>query len=230
MTDSRPGRGKGALAPTVAVLGKDLQLLWVHRTGWLSAVTFAAISVLTYSFAFDLVTEAVRPLLPGVLWVTFLFAGTIACSRAFADEVEQGTFDALLLSPAPRTSIYVGKVLANCVALLAVEVCVLLLGTVLFNVVLVSPRILWIVLVGTVGYVSLTTLLATLGARVRAREVLLPVLALPLLVPLLLAGVRATGAALDVPGANAPWELLLAVFALWSAVGGALLFPLAVER
>jgi heme exporter protein B len=212
------------------VLAKDLRLLWRQRTGWLSAATFAAISVLTYSFAFDLVTDEVRPLLPGVLWVTFLFAGTIACSRAFADEVEEGTFDALLLAPVPRSALYAGKVLANCVALLAVEVSVLLLATILFNVVLVTAELIAIVVAGTIGYVSVTTLLATLGARVRAREVLLPVLALPLLVPMLIAGVRATGAVLDVPGGEAPWLVLLVVFAAWSALGGSLLFPLVVER
>jgi heme exporter protein B len=212
------------------VLAKDLRLLWRQRTGWLSAATFAAISVLTYSFAFDLVTDEVRPLLPGVLWVTFLFAGTIACSRAFADEVEEGTFDALLLAPVPRSALYAGKVLANCVALLAVEVSVLLLATILFNVVLVTAELIAIVVAGTIGYVSVTTLLATLGARVRAREVLLPVLALPLLVPMLIAGVRATGAVLDVPGGEAPWLVLLVVFAAWSALGGSLLFPMVVER
>src|SRR5439155_9600786 len=164
-----------------------------------------------YSFAFDLVTDEVRPLLPGVLWVTFLFAGTIACSRSFADEVEQGTFDAQLLAPVPRTALYVGKVLANGIALLTVEVAVMLLATILFNTTLVTPELLLIVCVGTAGYVSLTTLLATLGARVRAREVLLPVLALPLLVPLLIAAVRATGAALSMPQGSAPWLLLLLV-------------------
>jgi heme exporter protein B len=215
---------------SLAVIEKDLRLLWRHRAGWLSAATFAAISVLTYSFAFDLVTDDVRPLLPGVLWVTFLFAGTIACGRAFADEAEQGTFDAMLLSPAPRTALYAGKAIANLVALLAIEVAVLLMGTILFNVPLVSGELLVIMVMGTVGYVSLTTLLSTLSARVRSREVLLPVLALPLLVPLLIAAVRATGIAIEVPYGDSPWLLLLGVFAIWSAVGSALLFPLVVER
>ncbi len=218
------------MSASLAVIEKDMRLLWRHRSGWLSAATFAAITVLTYSFAFDLVTDDVRPLLPGVLWVTFLFAGTIACSRTFTDEVEQGTFDALLLAPVPRTALYVGKVIANLVALLAIEVAVLVMGTILFNTTLVTAELLVIVGVGTVGYVCLSTLLATLGSRVRSREVLLPVLALPLLVPLLIAGVRATGVALDVSAPSAPWLLLLGVFAIWSAVGSALLFPLVVER
>ncbi|MGE0229151.1 MAG: heme exporter protein CcmB [Dehalococcoidia bacterium] len=213
-----------------AVVRKDLTLLWRHRSGWLSAGTFATMSVLTYSFAFDLVTDDVRPLLPGVLWVTFLFAGIIACSRSFADEVEQGTFDAMLLAPIPRTSLYVGKVVANLVALLSIEVAVMVMATILFNTTLLTVELAAIVAVGTAGYVTLTTLLATLGTRVRSREVLLPVLALPLLVPLLIAGVRATGGVLDVPNGDGPWLLLLVVFTIWSAVGSALLFPLVVEQ
>lgn len=213
-----------------AVVRKDLLLLWRHRSGWLSAATFATMSVLTYSFAFDLVTDDVRPLLPGVLWVTFLFAGIIACSRSFADEVEQGTFDAMLLAPIPRTSLYLGKVVSNLVALLSIEVAVMLMATILFNTTLLTVELALIVGVGTVGYVTLTTLLSTLGTRVRSREVLLPVLALPLLVPLLIAGVRATGGVLDVPTGDGPWLLLLSVFTIWSAVGSALLFPLVVEQ
>lgn len=212
------------------VVRKDMLLLWRHRSGWLSAATFATMSVLTYSFAFDLVTDDVRPLLPGVLWVTFLFAGIIACSRSFADEVEQGTFDAMLLAPIPRTSLYIGKVTSNLVALLTIEVAVMLMATILFNTTLLTVELALIVGVGTVGYVTLTTLLATLGTRVRSREVLLPVLALPLLVPLLIAGVRATGGVLDVPNGDGPWLLLLGVFTIWSAVGSALLFPLVVEQ
>ena len=218
------------MSPSLAVVAKDLRLLWRHRTGWLSAGTFAAISVLTYAFAFDLATVDVRPLLPGVLWVTFLFAGIIATSRAFAEEAEQGTFDALLLAPVPRTALYAGKALANLLALLAIEMAVLVIATMLFDTALLTPELVLIVCVGTTGYVCLTTLLATLGSRVRAREVLLPVLALPLLVPLLIGAVRATGAALDVPSGSAPWLLLLTVFTLWSALGSALLFPFLVER
>ncbi len=213
-----------------AVVQKDLRLLWRHRTGWLSAATFAMTSVLTYSFAFDLTTDDVRPLLPGVLWVTFLFAGIIACSRAFADEVEHGTFDAMLLAPVSRTALYLGKVTANFVALLAIELAVMLMATILFNTTLLTIELVLIVTVGTVGYVSLTTLLATLGTRVQSREVLLPVLALPLLVPLLIAGVRATGGALELPNGSAPWLLLLTVFTIWSALGSALLFPMVVEQ
>lgn len=218
------------MSATLAVLEKDLRLLWRQRAGWISAATFAMTSVLVYAFAFDLATGSVRTLLPGVLWVTFLFAGIISAGRSFATEAEQGTFDALLLAPVSRTALYAGKVLSNLIALLAVEAGVLLLATVMFNEALLTARLIAVTIVGTTGYVALTTLLSTLGARVRAREVLLPVLALPLLVPLLIGAVRATGEALGASGGDAPWLLLLTVFTLWAGLGSALLFPLLAER
>lgn len=214
----------------LAVMEKDLRLAWRDRAGWLTAVSFAAISVLVYSFALDLAARDVRPLLPGLLWVTFLFAGIISAGASFHGEGERGTLDAQLLSPVAPTALYAGKLLANLLALLLVEVATLALATILFDETLLTPELGAILLVGTAGYVSLVTVLATLGGRVRARVVLMPVLALPLLVPLLIAAVRATGAALGEPSGEAPWLLLLVVFTAWSAAGSALLFPLAVER
>ncbi|MDA0302596.1 MAG: heme exporter protein CcmB [Chloroflexi bacterium] len=214
----------------MAVVMKDLRLAWRDRAGWASAGTFATIAVLTYSFAFDLATGDIRPLLPGVLWTTFLFAGIFAGGQSFARESEEGTFDALLLSPVSPTMIYLGKALANIVAMLAIEFAQLLLATILFDTNLVSPELLVIVFIGTVGAVSLTTLLSTMSASMRGRAMLLPVMALPLLIPLLIGAVRATGASLNLESGTAPWTLLLTVFALWSAMLSVLLFPMAVER
>lgn len=216
--------------PAMAVLRKDLQLAWRDRSGWLSAFAFAAISLLVYSFAFDLAAADVRPLLPGVLWTTFLFVGIFASGQSFQREFDAGTFDAMLVAPVSPAMIYLGKVLTNLISLFLIELALLVLGTMLFDTALLTAELVLVVAIGTTGYVSLTTLLSTLGSRARARAVLLPVLALPLLVPLLIAGVRASGGALGEPVGSAPWLLLLTMFALWSTVGGALLFPLAVER
>ncbi|MEX1021760.1 MAG: heme exporter protein CcmB, partial [Dehalococcoidia bacterium] len=170
------------------------------------------------------------PLLPGVLWTTFLFAGIFAVGQSFDEEVDDGTFDAMLVAPVPATVIFAGKLIANLVALLAIEFAQLLLATILFDVGLLTPSLVGIVLIGTVGYVSLTTLLSTMGGHVRGRSVLLPVLALPLLVPLLIGAVRATSASLGLEAGTGPWMLLLGVFSLWSTVAAVLLFPVAVER
>ena len=214
----------------LAVIEKDLRLAWRDRAGWLSAGAFATIAVLTYSFAFDLATGDVRPLLPGVLWTTFLFAGVFAGGQSFHREAEEGTFDALLLAPVPPTVLYLGKAAANLIALLLIEFAQLALATILFDTALLRLDLAAIVIVGTVGSVALTTLLSTMGASMRARAMLLPVMALPLLIPVLIAAVRATGAALGLEAGTAPWTLLLGVFALWSTLLAVLLFPLAVER
>lgn len=214
---------------TRAIIAKDLRLLGRDRAGWGSAGAFAAVTVVTFSFAFDLATADVRPLLPGVLWVTFLFAGVIASSHSFAAETEQGTLDAVLAAPVSRSSLYIGKAVVNLVALIIVEVGVLLLATVLFSQPLLSPSLLATTALGTVGYTAVATLLSTLG-QVRSRAVLMPVLALPLLVPLLLACVRASGAALGASGDVLPWLQLLTAFTFWSAIGGVLLFPQLVGR
>jgi heme exporter protein B len=211
-------------------LHKDLQLAWRDRSGWLAALAFATISVLVYSFAFDLATADIRPLLPGVLWTTFLFSGIFVTSQSFQRESETGTFDAMLVAPVAPSAIYVGKLLSNLLSLLLVELAMLVLATILFDTPLLTGELVLVVLIGTVGYVSLATLLSTLGSRAHSRAVLLPVLALPLLVPLLIASVRATGAALGDPIGSAPWLLLLVIFALWSAIGGALLFPVVSDR
>jgi heme exporter protein B len=212
------------------VVAKDLRLAWRNKSGWASAGAFATISILTYSFAFDLATGDVRPLLPGVLWTTFLFSGVFAAGQSFQDEVEDGTFDALLVAPVPATVVFAGKLIANLVALLVIECSQLLLATILFDVGLVTLEMLGIVFIGTIGYVSLTTLLSTMGGHVRGRSVLLPVLVLPLLIPLLIGAVRATGATLGIEADAGPWMVLLAVFSLWSTLAAVLLFPLAVER
>jgi heme exporter protein B len=218
------------VSSALAVFRKDLQLAWRDRSGWLSALAFATISVLVYSFAFDLATADIRPLLPGVLWTTFLFSGIFATSQSFQRESETGTFDAMLVAPVSPSTIYVGKLISNLISLLIVELALLVLTTILFDTPLLTGELVLVVFVGTVGYVSLATLLSTLGSRGSARAVLLSVLALPLLVPLLIASVRATGAALGAPIDSAPWLLLLVIFALWSTIGGALLFPVVSER
>jgi len=215
---------------TFAVVAKDLRLAWRDRAGWLTAGAFATISILIYSFAFDLATNDVRPLLPGVLWTTFLFAGVFAAGAGFQREAEEGTFDAMLLSPVSPTVIFLGKLISSLIALIAIEFALLIAATILFDEPLLTPELVAIVMLGTAGYASLTTLLGTLGSGPRTRAVLLPVMALPLLVPMLIAAVRATGGSLGIFGGDAPWTLLLAVFALWSTLTAIILFPLAVER
>ena len=133
---------------------------------------------------------------------TSLFAGVFAAGAGFQREAEEGTFGALLLSPVSPTAVFLGKLVSNLTALVVIEFALLIAATILFHEPLLTPELVAIVMLGTAGYASLTTLLGALGSGPRTRAVLLPVMALPLLVPVLIAAVRGTGETLGLFGGD----------------------------
>ncbi|HEY0193149.1 MAG TPA: heme exporter protein CcmB, partial [Kofleriaceae bacterium] len=171
-------------------------------------VFFGALLVVIYSFAFPADARAVRGSVPGMLWVALAFTGTIGLGRAFDRERENDTMRALLLSPVPRLSVFLGKALATTALILAVAVvCVpllaLFLGAPLFEFPgpLVTIVALGAVGIGVVGSVFAATLL-----KVRSRDVLLPVILYPLLVPLFVAGTSCTASLVaEIPNLEGAW-------------------------
>lgn len=152
-------------------------------------------------FAFALVQEGRAPEggAAGILWVAISFAGTLALGRTFERERQSETLRALLLAPAARPAVYVGKLLGVVALLLGAELLIVPLVTFLFQVPLLA-RPAWLVLIlvaGTVGFAAVGTLFAAMLVRVRSRDVLLPVLLYPITVPVIIAGVRATAALLE---------------------------------
>jgi heme exporter protein B len=181
-------------------------------------------------FAFALVQEGRAPEggAAGILWIAIAFAGTLALGRTFERERQSETLRALLLAPAARPAVYLGKLLGIVVLLLAAEVLLVPLVTLLFQAPLLAhPAWLALILVaGTIGFAAVGTLFAAMLVRVRSRDVLLPVLLYPITVPVIIAGVRATAALLE-PQPDAGiirfWLVLLACFdvvfvtlALWT--------------
>jgi heme exporter protein B len=156
-------------------------------------LVFSLLAVLVFSFALDLRGSVARAAAPGVLWATVAFAGTLGLSRSLAREHQTGCIDGLLLAPVDRSAIFFGKALGNLLFIGVVETVLLPLLSVLFDVPLVRPQALVVTFLGTVGYSAAGTLLATVAINTRAREVMLPVLLLPLTVPALIAAVQATG-------------------------------------
>ncbi len=228
----RPLKGNaGYLRQVAAVIVKDLAAE-LHTREILSAMfVFAFLAMLIFSFALDLRGPVARAAAPGVLWTTIAFAGTLGLSRSMAREHETGGMDGLLLTPADRTVILLGKALGNLAMMLALEVVLVPLATILFNVNLFSAGVLAILLLGTVGYALVGTLLAGIAVNTRAREVMLPVLLLPLVVPLLIAAVRATGGLLD--GLRwaelGGWTRLLVVYDLLIAAASLMTFETILE-
>jgi heme exporter protein B len=195
-----------------------------------ASVVFSLMVLVLFNFAFDLRLERVQEVAPGILWVTFTFAGVLALGRAFTREQDRGTLEGLLLSPADRGALYLAKLLANATFMLIVEGVSLPAFVGLFNLRLDWPQVIAVVLLGTLGFAGVGTLLAAMAANTRAREVMLPLLLFPLSVPVLIASVKATGQALGGPAEEGhPWLGLLAAFdAIFLAVSF-LLFDYVIE-
>lgn len=178
----------------LAIAGKDLRLEWRTRTSLLSAVVFAALTLLVFNFARDPTAVATLDLAPSVLWVTVAFASVVAMNRAFTVERENGAFDGLLLAPISREQIFLGKYLANLVFVLGVEAVALPLFILFFNLDLgraLGPVLLTLLL-ATTGFVAVGTLFSAIVARTRFAELMLPVLLLPFMVPPLIYAVKVT--------------------------------------
>jgi heme exporter protein B len=126
------------------------------------------------------------------LWTTFAFAGTLGLNRSMSIEKDRGCMDGLLLAPVDRSSIYFGKAISNLAFMLVVEVVVLPVYSVLYSVNLFRFDLIGVILLGSIGYTAVGTLLSTMSAQTRTREILLPILLFPVAIPVLLAAVKAS--------------------------------------
>ncbi|HEY4864261.1 MAG: heme exporter protein CcmB [Candidatus Dormibacteraeota bacterium] len=183
------------ISVALAVAGKDLRSEWRGRELLPALAQFIILAVVIANFAFDLDLTTGPRLSPGILWLVLVFAGLVAFGRTFAAEREQASLEAMLLTPAGPTAVFAGKALAAA-ALLAVCELVLLPAMAVFLGSPLSPLVFATVLLATVGMAALGCLFAALAAQTRARELLLPVLAMPLWIPFVVVGGRAVQASM----------------------------------
>jgi len=200
------------LAQVLAVLWKDIRCELRSKQTWMGMGLFALLVLVIFNFAFDLRVDNKAAIAPGVLWVAFVFASLLGLGRTIAAEREKGSMDRLLLCPVDRKAIYLAKLLGNLLFIGVVEIVALPVFAALFDVPLFAGTLLPIVLLGTLGIATVGTLFSAMAAATRARELLLPVLVFPLIVPVVISAVRATGS-LMVPALNEPpWIGLMAAF------------------
>ncbi len=214
-----------------AILWKDIRTEWRSKEFFSAMFVFAALVVFVFNFAFDLRIENGKAVAPGVMWVAFTFAGELGLSRSFAMEEEDGCIAGLLLAPGDRSAVYVAKALGNLLFMLVSEAFLLPMMMALFDVNLVEPSVLLAVLAGTFGFVVVGTLISAIAVNTRAREVMLPVLLFPAVLPVLISAVRLTAGALD--GLSAAelanwWQILLA-YDVFFAILSVLVFDFIVE-
>jgi len=196
-----------------AIVRKDLRVEWRSREPISSMLVFSLLVIFIFNFAMELETNLRASLSSGVLWVTLVFAGTLGLNRSMAAEKDRGCLDGLLLAPVDRSAIYLGKALANLIFMLLVAAIVLPIFSVLYSTNLFHPGILLVIVLGSLGYVAVGTLLSAMTAQTRTRDMLLPIFLFPLVVPILISAVKATSGYLQqIPMSEiSPWLNLLIV-------------------
>jgi heme exporter protein B len=204
-----------ALRATGILLAKELRLEFRRRELLTATLVFSLIVIVFFSFAFDPTPAESRRYGPGLLWIAFLFSGSLMLNPTFSREQTNDTIDALRMAPVPPFAIVAAKLLANLFFLLICEAILAPLFGIIYNVSLagIVGRLAIVLLLGSLGLVTAGTAFSAISAHARMRELLLPVLLLPILAPLLIAAVSATLALFaDSPVLDRTWVTFLAGF------------------
>jgi len=217
-----------------AIIAKDAMVEWRTKTAFLSAMVFAILVLSILFFARDPTAVSSLDVAPGALWVTFTFAAMVGLNRAFLLERENGAMDGMLLTPIPRTAIFVGKMGGNLLFVALVEAISIPLFILFYNVSLAGrlPQLILVTAMATVAFVAVGTLLSAMVVRTRFAELMLPVLLLPFLIPPVVGAVQVTALIL----AGRPlsemmgWLKLLAGFDIVFCVLAVLLFEATLDE
>ncbi|MDQ8154382.1 MAG: heme exporter protein CcmB [Gemmatimonadota bacterium] len=216
-----------------AIVWKDLTTERRSKAGFNSVASLGVTILVLFGFALGPDAQALRDAAAGALWLAVLFAGVLAFNRSYQVELDGGALEALLLYPGARWAIFAGKLIANLIFVTAMLVIVVAVGIVLFQVRVPEqwPTLLGIMMLGVVGIVALGTFYAAMSSRSRAREVLLPLLLYPMLIPVLLASMEATKAFLngDLLNASGAWVQMLSLFDVIFLVATFLAFEYVIE-
>lgn len=221
----------------LVITKKDLIIEVRTRTAFLSALVFSLLAAVIFFFAWDPTAIGAIDLAPGVLWVIFTFAGLLGLHRSFRAEHEDRALDALLAAPVDREAIFLGKALANLVFVLGVQGVTIPVVALFYNLPTTPVGMPWLALLGitvlaAVGFVVVGTLFSSMAANTKLAELLLPVLALPFFVPVVMAAAQSTAKLLaGRPAAEAEsWLKLLLAFDLVFLVLCTLAYPHTIEE
>jgi heme exporter protein B len=203
------------LANTSALLGKELRTEFRSRELLTTTIVFVLLVVVLFSFTFDPSATESRRFGPGLLWLAFLFAASLMLQSCFLREQNNDTLGALRLAVGDPFAIFLAKLSANTLFLFLTELLMIPVFTVLYNVPLLAvlPQLALVLFLGSFGLAVTGTALSAVSAQARMRELMLPLLLLPLLTPLLIASTEATAALFDVkPALRWDWVAILAAF------------------
>ena len=218
--------------PTVAaILWKDIIIELRGKDIMASILGFAILSLVIFSFALRPSPRLTLEVAPGILWVAFTFAGVLGLTRAFVLEKDQGNLQGLLLTPTGRDALYVGKMLGSLVFMLTSEAILLPVFAILFNISPFKPGLLLVIFLATVGFAAIGTLFSAMAVNTRSREIMLPMLFLPVVVPVIIGAVVASEASLKGGGWTeiVQWVQLILVFDILAVLFSAFSFNYVIE-
>ncbi|MEI6045844.1 MAG: heme exporter protein CcmB [Chloroflexota bacterium] len=223
---------KSYLYKVWAIFSKDVRTELRTKEILSAMAVFSLLMVLVFIFALPGKLQEPQDVVPGLLWIAFTFAGVLGLNRSFIIEKDRGSLEGLLLAPVDRSAIFLAKMLGNFAFITIVELLTLPLFSLLFNYSVFNLGLLPVLLMGTLGFAEIGTIFAAMAVNTRAREVLLPVLFFPVMLPVIIAAAQATSAVL----ANRPFgEIsgqlqLIGIFDLVFLIVPLLLFELVIEE
>lgn len=200
-----------------AIVWKDLAAELRTKEIFLSMFVFAVLTIVIFIFSIDLRVVNKGDVAPAAIWVAIVFSGTIGLNRSFLHELENDCLSGLMLSPMDRSSIYLGKTVGNLVYMLCMEAMILPVFILFFNLdisVTLLLKLMLVVFLGTLGFVSIGTLLSAMSMKLKAREIMLPILLCTLVIPIIIGSVKVTGSFLDGGGFSeaSGWLKLIGAF------------------
>jgi heme exporter protein B len=216
-----------------AIFQKDLLIELRTKDSLNSMLFFGVVVLVIFSFALESLRDSIRSAVPGILWVAFAFSGTLGLNRMFAAEKENSCLQGLLMIPVDRGVIYVGKMLAATVFMLIAEIIIFVFSLVFFNLTVwvEIPYLALVFLIGTLGFTAVGTLLSAVAVNTKLREVLLPLILFPVILPILINAVEATNIvlnALDYRALKLPLTVMI-VFTIVFGTTAYLLFEHVLE-
>ncbi len=220
------------LSKVLAITRKDIISEMRTREIVVSVLVFSLLVIVIFNFAFGADRPTMETVAPGVLWVAFAFAGVLSLNRSFIPEKEEGCLEGLLACPVSREAIYFGKMLASLLFMLIVEAITLPIFALLFNLPVLSLEIITTTILATVGFVAVGTLFSALAVNTKAREMILPILFLPIAVPVIISAVKASELALagESWGSLSSWLQIIVAFDVIFLVVSFLIFNFVIEE
>ena len=182
----------GLLGPILIIVWKDLLLELRSKDLVVSIVVFGLVVVVVFNFALNNTPGRSAELAPGILWSAFAFSAVLGMNRAFVRDQEQGGLEGLLISPISRDAIFLGKALTSLIFMLLVEAALLPVYAVMLDFSVLSWSLMLTIFLGTLGFAVVGTLFSAIAVQTRSREIMLPVLFFPVLLPVIIAAVEAS--------------------------------------